>query len=369
ANSTGNENYTGAGKTYFANITKAPATANISAASWSIQYGSDASINCSIDNSQSNLSLYRNDTLLNSSLGSNFSTVVSSLAAGAYNFTCNATESENYSASLSASSNLTVTLAPTIPPSGGSSQITPQLVYSFNCTSGLLAISAKTGGSPVSGLSVRLKDPAKAGYLSSATTGSSGIASFAIANSGRYSAESAQTSAYSQAYLGAFSLAFCNNGQLQPPANQTQQQPPTPALQANATLPQANQSGLPAINQTALEKQAFGALASARAALEQASAKGADTSAASGALAQALLEYNSGNYAQALELAKKANELAQAKPAAPQSAPGIGQAVSIEFPPAAKEIAPPAISLAIIGGGVFLVLAAIGGYLFMRKKK
>ncbi|MFA5930565.1 MAG: hypothetical protein WC861_06810, partial [Candidatus Micrarchaeia archaeon] len=111
ANSTGNADYLAASATFFANITRAPSTAGISAISWSVQYGSDASINCSIDNSQSNLSLYRNDTLMNSSFGSNLSITISSLAIGAYNFTCNATESENYSAASGASGALSVSQA------------------------------------------------------------------------------------------------------------------------------------------------------------------------------------------------------------------------------------------------------------------
>jgi len=108
ANSSGNENYTSTVKSFFANISKASATATISANSWSIQYGLSATINCSIDNAQSNLSLYQDNTFINSSTDSNFSTLVSSLAAGAYNFTCNATASENYTASNSVSGLLTV---------------------------------------------------------------------------------------------------------------------------------------------------------------------------------------------------------------------------------------------------------------------
>ena len=108
ANSTGNANYTAASKTFFANITKATSTANISAGSWSISAGQNATINCSISNAQSNLSMYQDGTRLNSSVGSNFSVIIPSLAAGSYNFTCNATSSENYSASNSASSVLMV---------------------------------------------------------------------------------------------------------------------------------------------------------------------------------------------------------------------------------------------------------------------
>ena len=119
ANSSGNANYNAAAKTYFANITRAPSVSSISAANWSILVGQSAAINCSIDNRQSTLSLYRNGTPINSSAG-NFSTFVSSLAAGAYNFTCLSPASENYSASNLASGILAVTALPaqnvTLPP-------------------------------------------------------------------------------------------------------------------------------------------------------------------------------------------------------------------------------------------------------------
>ena len=108
--SSGNENYTSASAAYFANITLAASTASISA-NWSISPGQDAAINCSMDNQQSILSLYQDGAFVNSSSGSNFTTVIQSLAAGAYNFTCNSSESENYSASNFASGTLSVGVA------------------------------------------------------------------------------------------------------------------------------------------------------------------------------------------------------------------------------------------------------------------
>jgi hypothetical protein len=378
ANSSGNENYTAASKTYFANITKAVPTATVTADSWAIPYGQNATINCSIDNLQSNLSLYRNGTFLNSSAGANFSIIASSLAAGTYNYTCNSTASENYTASagqsslltianvygngssinVSGSSNITNVSAAignssnvngtgqagvktvnissnglplfvfgynftnsslnfsgvsieegasggnsyasisginssfiaaggktiymynastginsvcvkdadgvayanisaactssnetpvscdganhsgytctfsgttaiitgllhsavvqfaagsgTTASSGGSSYTTPSLAYSFNCSTGALSISAMSSGSPIGNLGIRLKNPSQTGWLASATTSSSGVATFAITESKRYSIESVQAGGYSVSYINPFALALCN---------------------------------------------------------------------------------------------------------------------------------------------------------------
>ena len=106
--STGNENYSAATKSFFANIIRAPSIANISANNGPIPYGQNVTINCSIDNTQSNLSLYQNGSLIEFSIGSNFSAIIQSLAMGTYNYTCNGSESENYSVSNSASINVTI---------------------------------------------------------------------------------------------------------------------------------------------------------------------------------------------------------------------------------------------------------------------
>ncbi|MFA6907616.1 MAG: hypothetical protein WC263_02210, partial [Candidatus Micrarchaeia archaeon] len=110
ANSTGNENYSSARTTLFATITKASAAANISL-SWAA--GQNGTVNCTIDNSQSNISLYQDGAYLNSSIGPSFATTIYSLTAGAHTFSCNASESENYTAASPV--NLTSTLAvPTV---------------------------------------------------------------------------------------------------------------------------------------------------------------------------------------------------------------------------------------------------------------
>ena len=107
ANSSGNANYTGASATYFANITRANASVSLATSSWIIENGSNATINCSINNPQSNITLYRNGSLVESAIGANIS-LSQSLAQGSYNYTCNASASQNYSAAADVSSVLEV---------------------------------------------------------------------------------------------------------------------------------------------------------------------------------------------------------------------------------------------------------------------
>lgn len=107
ANSSGNENYTSASKTFFANITQAPSAISLNAINWTVQSGSQSNVTCTIDNSQTNVSLYRNGLMVNSSVGGTISDIAN-LATGTYNCTCNSTASQNYSAAASQSSILII---------------------------------------------------------------------------------------------------------------------------------------------------------------------------------------------------------------------------------------------------------------------
>ena len=250
--------------------------------------------------------------------------------------TCNGTLQSNYTCSMN---NTTITVAglthsavaqfspPVAPSTGGSSYRTPSLAYSFNCSSGSLAITAKTSGEPISGLEVRLKDPAQTGWLATAATDSQGTASFAITTSRRYSAETAQTSGYFQAYLEPVLLTLCPASQPQSAGNATQ--PPAVAPQPPAAPEQPKSNPAPApLPQAGGNKTATAPTAGTP-------ASGATTApkAATGGNAGSL-------------------------PAAPQAASN-----------ALKDTAAPAISLAAIGTGIAIVLAAIVGYMFFSRKK
>ena len=110
ANSTDNENYTGASVSYFASVSQASPSLSLFASSWSIPFGTQASVNCSVGNSQTPISLYRNGILLNSSTG-NSAAYTDAPAAGLHNYTCNSTTSENYTAAPEQANTLSVNKA------------------------------------------------------------------------------------------------------------------------------------------------------------------------------------------------------------------------------------------------------------------
>ncbi|MFA6908167.1 MAG: hypothetical protein WC263_05065, partial [Candidatus Micrarchaeia archaeon] len=218
--------------------------------------------------------------------------------------------------------------APSSSATGGNSYQSPSLSYAFNCSSGALAITAKSGGEPIRGLEVRLKDPSQAGYLASAATGPQGIAAFAITSSKRYSAETVQASGYFQAYLEPFQLTLCPSSQAQSQGNGTQ----APAVAQPAAAPGQKQ------NESAP--------------LPPAASNGSDGTVPSPA--------------------KEAPSPGAAAATAPKAAPD-GAAGSLPAQGAAtdavKVAAAPAISLALMGAGIAVVLAAVAGYLFLTRKR
>lgn len=153
------------------------------------------------------------------------------------------------------------------PSTGGSDYATPFLSYAFNCSSGSLLVSAKRSSEPISGIEIRLKDPASTGWLSSAATGSNGAAPFTITSDGRYSVESVRTTGYFAAYISPFTLSLCQKAETAaPPAqnNATQAQPSapsqppvqpqeTPKNNAGNNPPSVPPSGQAAKNQTPAE--------------------------------------------------------------------------------------------------------------------
>ena len=251
--------------------------------------------------------------------------------------TCNGSLQSNYTCLMNGTT-ITVTglthsavtqfSPPVAPSTGGSSYLTPSLAYSFNCSPGNLEITAKSGSEPVSGLEVRLKDPAKAGWLSTEATNAQGTASFAIIASGRYSAETAQASGYFQAYLEPVLLTLCPESQPQSAGNATQPPAVAPQPPAAPEQPKANPAPAPITPPAASNGTA------------PAPAKGTPASGAA-TVPKAATGGNAGSL-----------------PAAPQAA---GNALN--------EAAAPAISLAAIGAGIAIVLAAVVGYVFFSRKK
>ncbi|MEM5798142.1 MAG: right-handed parallel beta-helix repeat-containing protein, partial [Candidatus Aenigmatarchaeota archaeon] len=80
---------------------------------WSVTYGTQTNITCSANNNEAQIALYRNDSQVASGYGLVYESTT--LAAGLWNYTCNTSGSQNWTAA-SVSNLLNVTLADTNPP-------------------------------------------------------------------------------------------------------------------------------------------------------------------------------------------------------------------------------------------------------------
>jgi hypothetical protein len=266
--------------------------------------------------------------------------------------------------------------APSSSPQGGTDYITPSLSYSFDCATGELAISAKRYGEPISGLEIRLKDPAQLGYLSSALTGSDGKAYFTITSSGRYSAENALKSGYLQAYIEPFSLALCP---VAPQQNETPQQPANQTIlpQQNQTQEQIQQeqpqpsASSPNCSSFAYENCPAGCVICPPCEVCSSISCQSEEFCAS-------LGFNRSWYESTkpgTQPLPAANQSQPAPPSQPKKGGIIEKAtaqlpLSPETQQAVADAAPPALSLEGICGGALLALAAILAYvLIFRKKK
>ncbi|MBD3248777.1 hypothetical protein GF336_01915 [Candidatus Woesearchaeota archaeon] len=102
------QNYTAQSITRTLEINKSATVLSlISSPSWSEVNGTTTTINCSADNPSVNISLYRNDLFIGSSVGGTVSDT-QTLAVGSYLYTCNTTENQNHT-SASESNNLSIT--------------------------------------------------------------------------------------------------------------------------------------------------------------------------------------------------------------------------------------------------------------------
>ncbi|MFH1669889.1 MAG: Ig-like domain-containing protein [Candidatus Woesearchaeota archaeon] len=102
----GNENYTGSSETWSVTVDKAATSMTLTASpSWSETYGTATTINCSADNPEVTAQLHRNGTLVGIP-------DVQTLAANEYQYTCNASETQNYTGNTT-SNTLTINKAVT----------------------------------------------------------------------------------------------------------------------------------------------------------------------------------------------------------------------------------------------------------------
>lgn len=101
------QNYTATENSSLFVIEPAATILNLTAApSWNSVYGTETTVNCSANNAEVNVSLFRNDTEVSVP-------DIATLAAGSYNYTCNNTATQNWTAA-STSNTLTIGKAATL---------------------------------------------------------------------------------------------------------------------------------------------------------------------------------------------------------------------------------------------------------------
>ncbi|MFA5723595.1 MAG: LamG domain-containing protein [Candidatus Pacearchaeota archaeon] len=101
-NSTGNMVYTpGEDVSYYLNVTKAIPEVILSAnPGWKIKQDTNATISCFVNNTETNISLYLDGSIVNSSIGGMI-TNYNNFSFGNYSYFCNSSETQNYSSTFS----------------------------------------------------------------------------------------------------------------------------------------------------------------------------------------------------------------------------------------------------------------------------
>ncbi|VVC00332.1 Right handed beta helix region [uncultured archaeon] len=105
ANTSASANYSSASATYFATVSKAASTLALSAPNWTVLPGIATNVTCSVGNGQTPIYLYRNGALVASSTGGSVSDA-GTLPSGAYNYVCNSSDSQNYTAAAQVTNTL-----------------------------------------------------------------------------------------------------------------------------------------------------------------------------------------------------------------------------------------------------------------------
>lgn len=92
------QNYTSSTLTYFANVSRADTTLSLEInPSNSVFNGTETNVSCYADNSEVNVTLWRNGTYVNSSIGGTVYDIAT-LSPNIWNYTCNNSQTQNYSA-------------------------------------------------------------------------------------------------------------------------------------------------------------------------------------------------------------------------------------------------------------------------------
>jgi hypothetical protein len=280
-------------------------------------------------------------------------------------------------------------------PIGGGGGATPSLSYSFDCSSGLLAVNATANGGPAKGLTIKLMDRHEIGFTP-AVTDEDGIALFNITHGAEYALDSAPKEGYYEAYLSPLDLNLCL-----PPANitppeQNITQPPeniTPG-QANITLPEQNASAVqnvtgqnaalgqngtaqaqnitsPAANATmppanltqgATGEEALYLISEAEREVDYAKMRGDYTAEAERLISLAKYSVDKGNFELAAELARQAGK--SIRPASAAEPPG-GTEVPVAIPTPQP---PPYQELCCLSSAIMALAAAAALLLYGRKK-
>jgi parallel beta-helix repeat protein len=231
------------------------------------------------------------------------------------------------------------------------------------CPGNKIDVYAYTTSGALSGANVRevLSNPYE-GLITQAPTDSTGHVTFVAGTEGSYTFSSTKLGYANPSEVGV-AFTFCP-GEAPPKGNVTPPQPPPKPPGANVTPPtnKTQPPTNPAIG------QAQAAITAAQSAISDAKAAGKDASGASDMLAQAQAAFNSGNYAQALDLANKAKQLALSA-AAPVAPPKPPVKVTPTPTPAVTPPANPCPLSLILIGAVILIAIAAGAYMLFGQKK
>ena len=387
ANSSGNANYSAASVSYFANVSQAASAITLNATSWSVQSGASTTVNCTIGNSQSPLYLYRNGVQVGNSTAGGSISDTQALAAGTYNYTCNSTVSQNYTAAAENSSILTVAAALSSSPGnnngggsvggGGSSgpatnqneQAYPvdvgngnscsvKITRSISSTDSLSVLTTtlqNTGNSSCTLSNYAFTDTIPSNFTAQNITFSPSYASMSGSAVSfvfpSFAPGEARTITYSvnawvpTSRLDGFTsyTMSADKEAVQPQANATSNQTAQP--------PPANVTSNTAMNDSKA------AIDAAIVAIGQAKTGGKNASAAAAKLAEAQSAYGAGNYQAAIDLAISAKSLAVSAPLA-----GATQQIT-----GASATGQPEWIVLLMLGAIVVIAAAL--YLYLQRRK
>jgi len=215
--------------------------------------------------------------------------------------------------------NLSLSQAATGSSGTSSSKSLPTLSKTFTCEDGKLEVSAG-----ISGLGLTLYNTKDFSYVSK-TADSNGKAVFTITKDGNYEVDSVASSLYLSNSIGPFKLELCGAAVTSPTAQPEEWVAPSEEVTGETEQPTEELPPVVEPGVSVTKEEALAAISAADSAITTATKAGKDVADAKKKLDAAGAELAKGNYAEALNLANTATDLAKnakPKPAAP-AAPAV----------------------------------------------